>query len=363
MGRFEEAVQALIVAAKGPPTGYETTRERAGTVVQEAGEVERGRRNQALHSLAPVVAGAEAPHLGLVAMACGAIVEHGADPLLVVHPVLDRLRETLEPAALFIGALHDAARDAGDEDEDLDTLLERYASQVGPTRRKQGNAFGSLDLLWRPACTLIASSPEARRIYRGDADLIRGVRTLVDDHSGIAYLWELLQVLDGEDLLVIDPALQRGYEVMISGIADNFQLHTLLADALIGNPAEGWLSGTRPDPQVVVLARDVSQEDAGSEHLSAEGAFNMLNWTALLADGTLPAGMAARDHWIWGEGVPADILPFEGTRIVLLGPAPYVSTWNPGRRFPLMPAELTVRRQLSPEEVGVWLRRFATAPR
>jgi hypothetical protein len=182
-------------------------------------------------------------------------------------------------------------------------------------------------------------------------------------HGGSGFLWALLQVLDDEELLVLDPALRRGYIVMISGIGDNFQLHTLLADALIGDPRHGWLPGRRPDPRVIAVARDAPLQEDEDSTMVAEGSFNMVNWTGLACDGTVLTGTGAHTHWIWGEGVPADILPFAGTRVILLAPPAYARSWNATRRFPLMPAELTVRRQLSLEEAETWLHRFATAPR
>jgi len=67
------------------------------------------------------------------------------------------------------------------------------------------------------------------------------------DHA--YWLHGLIQVLDDEPLLVLDRPGSRGYEVTISGIGDNFQLHTLLAAALIGDPAaSAHGSGTKPVP-------------------------------------------------------------------------------------------------------------------
>jgi hypothetical protein len=155
MEALEESVQALIRAAEGAPEEYDTTREHAGRFVQEAHQANRARRDAALRLLAPTVANAEVPHVGIIALACGALVEDGADPLVVLQPVLKRLEETFEPATLFVDGLRAAARSAGDEDEDLATQIERYTAQVGPRMPESANAFGSLDLLWRPACSLL----------------------------------------------------------------------------------------------------------------------------------------------------------------------------------------------------------------
>jgi hypothetical protein len=42
-------------------------------------------------------------------------------------------------------------------------------------------------------------------------------------------------VLDDEPLVALDPASRRGFLLTMSGVGDNFQLHTLLADRLAGH--------------------------------------------------------------------------------------------------------------------------------
>ena len=118
----------------------------------------------------------------------------------------------------------------------------------------------------------------------------------------------MLRVLD-EEILVLHPETGRGWKVRVRGVSDNFQLHTLLADALIGDPEKGFLPGRRPDPRIVAAARDRPVDPAAT---LAEGAFNLMNWQALRPDRTLPAGQDGSAHWIWNEGVPADIEGFEG---------------------------------------------------
>jgi hypothetical protein len=75
-------------------------------------------------------------------------------------------------------------------------------------------------------------------------------RTLnLADPGCAGFVRQLLQVLDGEEMVVLHPDLERGHRVRISGVADNFQLDVLLAAARLGDPEQGWLPGTSPDPQ------------------------------------------------------------------------------------------------------------------
>jgi hypothetical protein len=66
---------------------------------------------------------------------------------------------------------------------------------------------------------------------------------------------------------------------------------------------------------------------------------------------------------VWNEGAPADVLPFEGVRVLLLGPPSVTRNWNAVRRFPHMTGELVPERTLTPDEVRDWLARLAAAPR
>jgi hypothetical protein len=87
----------------------------------------------------------------------------------------------------------------------------------------------------------------------------------------------------------------------------------------------------------------------------------MVNWQGLRPDGTLAEGTIDHEHWIWSEGVPADIATLDDQRIVLLGPSPYPMAFDAGRRFPGMVGDLHVIETLSPEAVATWLRRIAAA--
>jgi hypothetical protein len=71
--------------------------------------------------------------------------------------------------------------------------------------------------------------------------------------------------------------------------------------------------------------------------------------------------MSASSHWIWNEGVPADIPPFEGERVVLLGPPPYPRSWTAGRRFPSMVGDLRVEHVLTRGEVRDLLGRITAS--
>jgi hypothetical protein len=134
---------------------------------------------------------------------------------------------------------------------------------------------------------------------------------LSDAHALAGWLSQLLADLDDEPLLILHHALGRGYRVTISGVADNFQLHTLLADAFLGDPADGWLARQRPAAEVVAAARGATDVD---QDVVAQGVFNLVGWRGIDSTGNLPQDMGNSANWIWSEGVPADIEPFDGLR-------------------------------------------------
>jgi len=358
--QFDNAVRKLLVSVNAKVYSLEETYARAKAVVDTGRAVDGAARDGTLQRMAAAIATAEIRRASLIASAAGALVEDGADPLIALDTILARLKDTL-PAAL---AFEEACRAAAAADskaigEGDDAYIETYAPRVSTARPELGYAWGALDLLCPPALAMLSRTATARQTARADRLLMERVERLASLHGGVGWLASLLGVLDDEDLLVLHPARDRGYRVRISGVADNFQLHTLLADALIGDPDAGWLPGAPPDPRVAAAARDREVDPAAE---TATGAFNLVGWPGLQPDGTLEGEQENSSHWIWGEGTPRDIPAFEGMRVVLLGPAPYSRAWNAGRQFPTMPADLRVVEVLDPATVQQWLQRIAAAP-
>lgn len=62
-------------------------------------------------------------------------------------------------------------------------------------------------------------------------------------------------------------------------------------------------------------------------------------------------------------GIPADIYPFEGTRIVLLQDSPYERTWNAQRLFQDMVGEIEVVKVLDQAKYQGWIKRISEANR
>lgn len=376
MSAFTDALDGFLAAVRSDGAWVEELNEhsqRFGGALTDATPAEIAAAQRALAGLFPNVRPVATGHVGI---SCGSLVECGGDPHVTGPALLDLLPHLLKNVSDFYELAYDraatdagiaaeiAARAAEDEGYDLDAYIademwDALARRFGPELFEthpmavfahMADRFYSLGVIAH-----LSRSKELRAAARARPELLERARQNDAHLGGQSFLTDVLRVLDDEPLLVIHPAEGKGYALRISGVADNFQLHTLLAGELTG---DGRLSGDRPDPRVLALARG---EGEPSERLHATGSFNLWNWTGVRADGTLPEGQAGSEHWIWNEGCPADIRPFEGTRVVLLGPAPYSRGWNAGRRFAHMPAECAVERELSASEVREWLARMARA--
>ena len=334
------------------------------TVFQHAKQADPDARGHALAQLAERVTTIPLGPAAFLAVGCGALVEIGADAQTALAPILARTRQALTEAAVFAEACQAQARSApASEDldpDDAEACIDAFGRQVGDRMPEQADAWLAAGALLRAMTALLSRSAPARATARSDQELtgaLEGMLGLADPGCG-GFVRQLLRVLDGEELLVLHPDLGRGYRVRISGVADNFQLDVLLAAALIGDPELGWLPGTPPDPQVAAAAKDGPISDSLP---TAIRSFKMVNWRGLRPDGRLAEGSDDHEHWIWSEGVPADIAALEGRRIVLLGPPAYPWAFNAGRCFPGMVGDLRVVETLAPDTARGWLRRIAAA--
>ncbi|RSS39885.1 hypothetical protein [Streptomyces sp. WAC08241] len=258
----------------------------------------------------------------MVAVLVGACVERGADPVACAPAVFAGARDAFERAADFCASWKEAGRGELPSHEG-EGLEEADFERIG---FESVMAWQSLPQFER-ACVAMLNSPAVRRAAPGRAEL-RDAVARVAELSGERFqcLGYALAVLDDEPFVAIDRATGAGFALRASGIGDNFQLHTLLADTLIGG---GHLPGTAPSPEAVAMCRDRPGQTPTT------GSFNLVG-----ADG----------EWIWNEGNPADVPVVDGMRLVVLDPPPYERSWSAGRFFPGMTGELVLERVLAAEE-------------
>ncbi|QBD80386.1 hypothetical protein EPA93_32205 [Ktedonosporobacter rubrisoli] len=338
-------------------------------IMLQATNASREDLDAALQRLEELVSNLPLLPAALLAVGCGALIEQGGRIDEVAPAIFQRTYDALQLAAPFVRACQDAARTRPTETsdpEDAELCVEAYGEQVGTQMPEEAQAWSALEMLCNAALAILMHDARMRQVIGTYEPFTTALQAFPVQNSTIECIRKLLQILENEELIVLHPALRRGYRVRISGLGDNFQLHTLLADALIGDTAQGWLPGNRPNPIVVAAAKDGPCPHTVEENRKfpiAQGVFNLWNWQGLQPDGTLPTGDTASHYWIWNEGTPADIATYEGTRVILLGPPPYNRTWSAGRYFPFIPGQLEVLEVLTQDRTKDWLARLAATPK
>jgi hypothetical protein len=393
MSAFMTAIESFIDAVKGEQAWVEELNDHSHKLAKLYSTATAREVNDSLGRFASLFPEVPLVALGHVAITCGSLVERGGDPEIAGPALLKRLTRVNETATDFYHRCRaraeadaelieklraEVAENAGDEVDANEltaaAIIDDHVASQGWQNLAQ--RFGPELFKPQPASVLghmaeeffrlgliahLSRSKGLRQAARARPQLLE--QTLKADEAACthrSFLATLLQVLDDEPLLVVHVEQRKGFDIRIAGIADNFQLHTLLAGAIIGSPAKGMVTGEAPSKRAVAECRDSAVGRGGGDNVT--GAFNLWNWGGLQPDGRLPDGQTeGSNHWIWNEGCPADIVPFEGRRVVLLGPPPYERYWRAGRAFHGMVGELTVERRLSEAEVVDWLNRLTCA--
>ncbi|MFB7614259.1 hypothetical protein [Kitasatospora sp. NPDC056181] len=342
---LEHAIAELEAAADAvDPERFDAALRLVGGLLGPAGERESAAVGPRLAAVLPYAPPFERAHL---AMMVGACVERGADPVACAGQVLSGLRGALSGALLLIERWKETG--GGDlPDPDADSPGQAHARIADPDDPDAWPAhqavIGWWTLhLWQMASFAVYTHAAVRTsawssgVTEVLAELIERYGEEQHDLKGLLYL---MRTLDDEPLLVLDRPTGTGYLVRMDGLTDNFQLHTLLADLLIGG---GHLPGVRPDPEVVALSRT---EEVDGRRVTALGAFNLV---------------APDGSWIWNEGTPSDIPVVDGVRTLVLDPQPYERSWAAGRFIQQVPGGLRLERVLPPAEAAERLARAAAA--
>jgi len=240
------------------------------------------------------------------------------DDSALIQPVMTRLQDIL--AGQATGTPLPGMPDAPAPDATARALTEAWFTSNG----------------WVQPVLYLSQRKDVRASLPERAQLLEATEAVAGQLSTAHWLLGLLLVLDDEELIILHRAAGHGYRVIISGIGDNFQLHTLLAASLIGEEQRGMIPGQPPAPAEIAAASEgeVAPPDG------IKGNFNLVD---------------AYGAWIWNEGRPADIPRLEGTRVVVIDPPPYERAWNAGRAYPLMRPSVTVTEILPAAEAARWL--------
>lgn len=304
--------------------------------------------------LAPVLPSLWGPFAQLAVFA-GACVEWGGSPVPLAEVLpgctVRALRDTARYPHLHAERLGDEPLPDRSEVKDLppadlDAMLRdavrRGALPDTPLRTFLVYAYVESWLMPMTTCLMRREFRDAvrdREEVRAAADALR------EDLLKAHWVYELTWVLDDEPLLVLDRASRRGFRLTMSGIGDNFQLHTLVADRVTGSGRRGLLPGRRIRRAWVSAATD------GPARLPLKARIVRRH---RMFDG--------HGGYIYPEGRPSDIPLLDGTRVIVLHPPGTGHyAWQSGRTFLDMLPTLTLDAVLTPEEATHWLDRAAPA--
>ena len=277
-------------------------------------------------------------------------------------PLLRRLRDALRLAARFRDGVRrlEAKRNQWGVPRlfFFDRDLQAEWNAVRPQERPRDNDAALADLA-DDALTVLSACLLTRRAARAVTGLADAAAGLAADHPRARELVDLLALPEDEVFLVIHPTARAGFRVTTRGVADVYQFHALLADAVTGDPGRGLLPGPRPDPRVLAAYRDQPHD---SDVAVAAARFQFFRPSALRADGTLPSGFAGSDDWLWGREPLASVPRVGGERIMLIGEPAFRETWEAARRLPRVNGELDVIEVLSAAAVAEWVAKQTGRP-
>ncbi len=296
-----------------------------------------------------------------VAISAGSLVESGASARALGEVLLAKVPEVLRGARRYadrcLRELPSLAADALDDDTDALTMVDGRIIARDLFRahldedQPGGHALVYLNEWVLP--TVAALTRDRELLGRAIAD--RELAALADAMADSDAYWldVLLGVQQEQMWTVLCPLQGRGFRVMLDGIADNYVLHLLLADALmpLGIPATA-----NPADVVAYVCGEI--DSCSRDHV--DGSWNMYDYRAAGYDLTQPMAVPI-SVWISSMGHPRDVPTFDGVRTLLVGPQEPVRMWNPHRTFEALPSSIRVVEELAPAQVKSLLARAATA--
>ena len=296
-----------------------------------------------------------------LSVVCGALLEQGATPGRMGSIIHRLLGELLPPASYLIrecqkreqAAIPPTRPMTGDEADEYESQLQaQLFEEVSAANPLAREAWDNLGAFW-PACVALFSREVPARVKA--REYMPLVSTLAERHEGGHWLRKLLPVLDNEPLVVIDPSRSTGIVARMSGVADNFQLYTLLMHHF----PRRWYERQRVSEAAVAVATGHGPQQTPEV---ITGSWNLYQAAALGADERIARVHRTQPrHWIWGEGAPTDLSMVDGHRVVLLGSASYVRTWPSARLFGSLKAGLHDVQRLDQAGVRAWLRQLVAA--
>jgi hypothetical protein len=269
-----EEVRAVLALVPTITPGASPFREPAFRAFFTRAKAGRAVASELVHGILPALAEPDAYRASCVAIACGSLVEVGADPMIAGLAIVERFRAALA--------------DDPPLGKDALTMFDR-AAMAHLCRRMELRV--------------------AARAIGGLVDDFAAFDDARDEHCFTAHVFRLV---DDLELLVLHPPLGKGFRVRLEAVATNAHLFTLLTGALVN-------TGLLPGEPLSEEMRGIATGEIGAEdRMHDDQRFRYDNYAALVGETELCADLGA---FLPVDASPRDIpaLP-DGRRVVLLGP-------------------------------------------
>ena len=290
----------------------------------------------------------------VLSLALGALVEAGASPERAWITIGRDLAGSLNRATRFARACTERAGTPH-----VDSAMETAFSEVAMERPTDAAAWLGLPARCLAAVACLTRSRKLRKKVRSTDALAKAVYPLEDAVAEVGFLSLALAVADDEPILVVHPESQRALRVVANDVATNVELFVLLADTVGGTGKNAILGGKRPDARALASIRG---EATGKKRPPAVRLpFDALALGALRPDGTIDAD--DHEHEIPFAGVPSQIPPFQGDRVVLLRAATHSDPLIAEPTFDALRPSLTVKTSFGEKETRALLRKLAAKAR
>lgn len=249
-------------------------------------------------------------------LALGALVEAGAPPEVAWPAIEHKLAPTILAAGGFVQECIDRKDLLG-----LADAVKLEGERVKKDFPREHAAWEIVRSKCMAASACLTRSPKLRAKLATSTSLRKALATADMLENGVDEVQafsRILRILHDEPLLVIHPEARKGWRFVMRDLSTNVELYVLLLGHIVGDPQKGLLKAKRPNAKAV--ATIVTPDKAPKGDILLDVPFHTLGWTGLHADATLPDPKTSRetDRWVWLEGVPADIPPFQGERVILL---------------------------------------------
>ena len=292
----------------------------------------------------------------ILRLALGALVEAGA-PAELAWPTAERgLIETLKVAGRFAALCLDA-----EDTPSIREAVKMSGQRLAKKYPREHAAWESLKSRALLAVACVSHSPKIRaQIQKSRQDLLDAVYPLEEEVEELTFLSQIMRVLPDQTMLAIHPGQRRGFRVEVKEVTTNLELFVLLADAIVGDPTNGFLEGRRPSAKAIRALKDPDHTPKTPPEVPLP--WHLSTWRALRPDGTLPDADDQRpQNWIAFEGVPLEILPFEGERVILFTKPSMPRTLDVEASFETLTPSVTVKSKLGAAEVDRLLLKMGKA--